>query len=292
MATARANGIDIDYDTFGDPADPVMLLIMGLGGQLIVWDDELCRQLAGHGFRVVRFDNRDVGLSTKLDDAPQPDMMAVLQGDRSSITYGLEDMAADAVGLLDALGIERAHIVGASMGGMIAQLLAIDHPDRVLSLASIMSNTGDPSVGMPTPEAIELLMKPPPTGREEVITREVETDRLLGSPGFPFDEARTRRRAAASFDRSFYPPGVARHVGAVVGAADRTARLTKLDVPTVVIHGTADPLVTPTGGEATAKAIPGAELIMIEGMGHELPPGVWPRVVDAVAANASRGARR
>jgi pimeloyl-ACP methyl ester carboxylesterase len=162
----------------------------------------------------------------------------------------------------------------------------------VLSLASIMSNTGDPSVGMPTPEAIELLMKPPPTGRDEVITREVETARVLGSPGFPFDEERTRRRAAASFDRSFYPAGVARHVGAVVGAADRTERLANLDVPTVVIHGTADPLVTPSGGEATAKAIPGAELIMIDGMGHELPPGVWPRVVDAVVANASRGARR
>jgi pimeloyl-ACP methyl ester carboxylesterase len=292
MATARTNGIDIEYETFGDPTDPVMLLIMGLGGQLIVWDDELCRQLAGQGFRVIRFDNRDVGLSTKLDDAPPPDMMGVLQGDRSSVTYGLEDMAADAVGLLDALGIERAHIVGASMGGMIGQLLAIERPDRVLSLASIMSNTGDPSVGMPTPEAIELLMKPPPTGREEVITREIETTRVLGSPGFPFDEDRTRRRAAASFDRSFYPAGVARHVGAVVGAADRTERLAKLDVPTVVIHGDADPLVTPSGGEATAKAIPGAELIMIEGMGHELPPETWPRVVDAVVANASKGVRR
>jgi pimeloyl-ACP methyl ester carboxylesterase len=292
MATARANGIDIEYETFGDPTDPVMLLIMGLGGQLIVWDDELCRQLAGHGFRVIRFDNRDVGLSTKLDDAPQPDMMAVLRGDRSSVTYGLEDMAADAVGLLDALGVERAHIVGVSMGGMIGQLLAIDHPDRVLSLASIMSNTGDPNVGMPTPEAIAQLMKPPPTEREEVITREVETTRVFGSPGFPFDKERTRHRAAASFDRCFYPAGVARHVGALVGAADRTEHLARIDVPTVVIHGTADPLVTPSGGEATAKAIPGAELIMIEGMGHELPPETWPRVVDAIVANASKGARR
>jgi pimeloyl-ACP methyl ester carboxylesterase len=292
MATARANGIDIEYETFGDPADPVMLLIMGLGGQLVVWDEELCRQLAGRGFHVIRFDNRDVGLSTKLDDAPQPDMMAVLQGDRSSVTYGLDDMAADAVGLLDALGIARAHVVGASMGGMIGQLLTIDHPDRVLSLASIMSTTGDPSVGMPTAEAIELLTKPPPTEREEVITREVETTQVLGSPGFPFDEERTRRRAAATFDRSFYPAGVARHVGALVAAADRTERLSHVDVPTVVIHGTADPLVTPSGGEATAKVIPGAELIMIDGMGHELPPGAWPTVVEAVVDNAAKAGSR
>ena len=292
MATARANGIDLEYDTFGDPTDPPMLLIMGLGGQLIVWDDELCRQLAGRGFHVIRFDNRDVGLSTKLDDAPQPDLMAVLEGDRSSVTYELEDMAADAVGLLDALGIERAHIVGVSMGGMIGQLLAIDHPDRVLSLASIMSNTGDPSVGMPTSEAIELLTKPPPSEREEVITREVETTRVLGSPGFPFDEERTRRRAAAAFDRSFYPAGVTRQVGAVVGAADRTERLSHIDVPTVVIHGTADPLVTPSGGEATAKAIPGAELVMIDGLGHELPPGAWPTVVEAVVGNAAKAGSR
>jgi pimeloyl-ACP methyl ester carboxylesterase len=292
MVTARANSIDIEYETFGDPADPPMLLIMGLGGQLIVWDDELCRQLAARGFHVIRFDNRDVGLSTKLDDLSEPDMMALLQGDRASVAYDLEDMASDAAGLLDALGIERAHIVGVSMGGMIGQVLAIEHPDRVLSLASIMSNTGDPSVGQPTPEAIQVLMKPPLTEREAVIESEVETTRILGSPGFPFDEERTRRRAAASFDRSFHPAGVNRHVGAVVAAADRTERLTRVDVPTVVIHGSADPLVTPSGGEATAKAIPGAELIVIEGLGHELPPGAWPIVIEAVVANAKRSGSR
>ena len=282
MATASANGIDIEYETFGSPDDPAMLLIMGLGGQLIVWDEELCRQLAGHGFHVIRFDNRDVGLSTRFDDAPVPDVIAVLQGDRASVPYTLEDMADDTAGLLDALGIDGAHVVGVSMGGMIAQLLAIDRPERVLSLASIMSTTGDPSVGAPTPEAIAVLTKPPPTGREQVIAREVETTEALGSPGYGFDEDRTRRRAAAAFDRAFHPAGVARHLGAVVDAT----------MATVVIHGSADPLITPSGGEATAKAIPGAELMIIEGMGHELPPGAWPTVVEAIVANANRAARR
>jgi pimeloyl-ACP methyl ester carboxylesterase len=292
MATARANGIDIEYETFGDPADPVMLLIMGLGGQLIVWDDELCDQLAAHGFRVIRFDNRDVGLSTKIEEAPVPDIMAVVQGDRSSVAYSLEDMAADSIGLLDALGIDKAHVVGVSMGGMIAQVVAIEHPDRVLSLASIMSTTGDPSVGAPTPEAMAVLMRPPTQERDEVIEGEVEATKAIGSPGFPFDEERTRRRAAEKFDRSFYPEGVARQVAAVVAASDRTERLTHLDLPTVVIHGTGDPLVTPSGGEATAKAIPDSELNMVEGMGHELPPGAWPTVVEAVVGNAAKAGSR
>jgi pimeloyl-ACP methyl ester carboxylesterase len=292
MAIARANGIDIEYETFGDPTDPVMLLIMGLGGQLIAWDADFCNRLAAHGFRVIRFDNRDVGLSTKIEAGPVPDIMAVIQGDRSSVSYSLEDMAADATGLLDALGIEKAHIVGVSMGGMIAQVVAIDHPDRVLSLASIMSTTGDPSVGAPTPEAMAVLMRPPPQERDDVIAGEVETHKAIGSPGFPVDEERTRRRAAAAYDRSFYPQGVARQVAAVVAASDRTEGLSHLDVPTVVIHGTADPLVTPSGGEATAKAVPGAELIMVEGMGHELPPGAWETVVEAVVRNVAKAGSR
>ena len=292
MPTARANGIDVEYETFGDPTDPAMMLIMGLGGQLIAWDTDLCNRLAGHGFRVVRFDNRDVGLSTKIEAGPVPDIMAVMQGDRSSVSYSLEDMAADATGLLDALGVEKAHIVGVSMGGMIAQVVAIDHPDRVLSLASIMSTTGDPSVGAPTPEAMAVLMRPPPQERDDVIAGEVETHKAIGSPGFPVDEERTRRRAAAAYDRSFYPQGVARQVAAVVAASDRTEGLSHLDVPTVVIHGTADPLVTPSGGEATAKAVPGAELIMVEGMGHELPPGAWETVVEAVVRNAAKAGSR
>jgi pimeloyl-ACP methyl ester carboxylesterase len=292
MAIARANGIDIEYETFGDPTDPVMLLIMGLGGQLIAWDADFCNRLAAHGFRVIRFDNRDVGLSTKIEAGPVPDIMAVIQGDRSSVSYSLEDMAADATGLLDALGVEKAHIVGVSMGGMIAQVVAIDHPDRVLSLASIMSTTGDPSVGAPTPEAMAVLMRPPPQERDDVIAGEVETHKAIGSPGFPVDEERTRRRAAAAYDRSFYPQGVARQVAAVVAASDRTEGLSHIDVPTVVIHGTADPLVTPSGGEATAKAVPGPELIMVEGMGHELPPGAWETVVEAVVRNAAKAGSR
>jgi pimeloyl-ACP methyl ester carboxylesterase len=175
---------------------------------------------------------------------------------------------------------------------MIAQVLTIDHPDRVLSLASIMSTTGDPNVGAPTPEAMVVLMRPPPQERDELIAAEVETTKAIGSPGFPFDEERTHQRAAAKYDRSFYPQGVARQVAAVVGARDRTERLSHIDVPTVVIHGTADPLVTPSGGEATAKAIPGAELLMIEGMGHELPPGAWTTVVEAVVSNAEKARSR
>jgi pimeloyl-ACP methyl ester carboxylesterase len=175
---------------------------------------------------------------------------------------------------------------------MIAQVVAIEHPDRVLSLASIMSTTGDPSVGAPTPEAMTVLMRPPTQERDEVIEGEVAATKAIGSPGFPFDEERTRRRAAEKFDRSFYPEGVARQVAAVVAASDRTERLTHLDLPAVVIHGTGDPLVTPSGGEATAKAIPDSELIMIEGMGHELPPGAWPTVVEAVVGNAAKAGSR
>ena len=292
MVTAPVNRIEIEYESFGDPADPALLLVMGLGGQMTSWDDELCRQLAGKGFHVIRFDNRDVGLSTKMEGTAAPDVMTVLQGDTSGVAYTLADMAADAAGLLDALGIDAAHIVGVSMGGMIAQQLAIDHPDKVLSLASIMSTTGAGDVGAPTDEAIAVVTRLPPETREEVIASEVESTRLLGSPGFAFDEERTGRRAAAAYDRSFYPVGTARQLVAIVASGDRTTGLSRLDVPTVVIHGDADPLVTPSGGVATAKAIPGAELVMVEGMGHELPPAAWPTVIEAIVANARSGGPR
>ncbi|MDQ1395699.1 MAG: hypothetical protein QOG64_958 [Acidimicrobiaceae bacterium] len=288
MPNVPANGIEIEYDEFGSKSDPALLLIMGLGAQMIAWDEEFCRLLAGRGFRVIRYDNRDIGLSTKIEDAPQPDLGAAMSGDPSSAGYTLADMADDAAGLLDALGITAAHIAGASMGGMIAQQFAIRHPAKTLSLCSIMSTTGDRNVGQATPEAMGALMSPPPTNREEAIERGLAASKVIGSTGFPFDEERIKQRTGEAFDRSFYPIGMARQLVAIMASPDRTPDLAKVDVPTVVIHGGADPLVTPSGGEATAKAIPGAELLTIEGMGHDLPQGVWPQVVDAIAANAGR----
>jgi pimeloyl-ACP methyl ester carboxylesterase len=287
MPRANCNGIEIEYDTFGDEAAAPLLLVMGLGAQLVAWDDEFCVLLAAQGFRVIRFDNRDVGLSTKLD-GPLPDIMACLGGDASSANYTLDDMADDAIGLLDALGIRATHVVGASMGGMIAQTLAIRHPDRVLSLCSIMSTTGDRGVGQPTPEAMQILLRPVAQTREEALEMGVEATRAIGSPGFPFDEARARDRAGRAYDRCYHPMGVARQLAAIMASGDRTEALGGVTVPTVVIHGDGDPLVTPSGGEATAKAVPGAELVVIEGMGHDLPPEIWPRALEAIVDNASK----
>jgi pimeloyl-ACP methyl ester carboxylesterase len=290
MGSTTANGITIEFDTFGDEADPALLLVMGLGAQMISWPDEFCRQLAGRGFHVVRFDNRDVGLSSKVEDGPAPDLGAALGGDASSASYLLSDMADDAVGLLDALGIASAHVVGASMGGMIAQTIAIRHPERVRSLCSIMSTTGAADVGAPAPEAIAVLLKPPATTRDEAIANGVEASQVIGSPGFPTPVDVLAERAAAAYDRCFYPVGIARQLLAILASGDRTDALRELDVPTTVIHGTDDPLVSASGGEATAKAIPGAELLMIEGMGHDLPEALWPTVLDAVEAVTSRAA--
>jgi pimeloyl-ACP methyl ester carboxylesterase len=284
---AKANGIQIAYEAFGDPRDPTMLLIMGLGSQLLLWDADLCRLLADRGFHVVRFDNRDVGLSTKIEDGPAPDLAAALPGDTSSASYTLEDMADDAAGLLDHLQVQSAHLVGASMGGMIAQVLAIRYPDRVRSLASVMSTTGDPSVGQPRQEAMSVLFAEVPSDRAGYVEFHLDAVRAIGSPGFPLDEDRVRRTAAAVFERSFYRQGVARQLLAVIASGDRTRALSRLDVPTVVIHGREDPLIPVSGGEATARAIPGAELLVIPGMGHDLPPGVWPKLVDAIVRNAA-----
>ncbi|MDQ1375019.1 MAG: hypothetical protein QOJ09_2357 [Actinomycetota bacterium] len=287
MPRANANGIELEYEVFGEEDAPPLLLVMGLGAQMITWEDAFCTQLAAKGFRVVRFDNRDVGLSTKTD-GPLPDIMACLAGDASSANYRLEDMADDAVGLLDALGIRAAHIVGASMGGMIAQTIAIRHPDRVLSLCSIMSTTGAGDVGAPTPEAMQELLRPVSTSKEEYLDASVRSSKVIGSTGFPFDEARARSRAELHFDRCYHPMGVARQLAAILASGDRTEALGSVAVPTVVIHGDADPLVTPTGGEATAKAVPGAEHVIIEGMGHDLPEGAWPRIFDAIVTNTSK----
>jgi pimeloyl-ACP methyl ester carboxylesterase len=290
LASPNAAGIELFYDTVGDADAVPLLLVMGLGAQLITWDDEFCQALADRGFFVIRYDNRDVGLSTKLD-AASVDMMAALTklvtGEAIEAPYLISDMADDAASLLDHLGIAAAHIVGASMGGMIAQAIAIRHPDRVLSLTSIMSTTGDRDVGQPTPEAMQMLMQPAPTTREEAIASGVEATRAISSPDM-FDEERARKSAGEAYDRCFYPPGMARQLVGIVASGSRADGLRALDVPTLVIHGRADPLVTPSGGERTAELVPGAELMMIDGMGHDLPPEVWPRVIEAITAMASK----
>lgn len=288
MPDVRVNGIGLHYETAGDPADPALLLIMGLGAQLVDWPPEFCDLLAARGFQVITFDNRDVGLSTWLDELGAPDLAAIFGGDLSTVPYRLADLAADTAGLLKELGIERAHVVGASMGGMIAQQLTIDHPDVVASLCSIMSTTGDRTVGMPTDEAAAVLMRPAAVGRDAVIAAAVAGSRVLGSPGFPTAEADIVRRAAAKFDRAFHPAGTLRQYAAILGSPDRTAALGRVRAPVLVIHGEADPLIQVSGGRATAAAVPGAELLTIPGMGHDLPRELWPRVVDAIVANSAR----
>jgi pimeloyl-ACP methyl ester carboxylesterase len=285
---APANGIEVAYEAFGDPADPMALLVMGLGVQMLGWDAELCKLLAGRGFYVVRFDNRDVGRSTKIEGGPRPDILAAAAGDASSASYTLDEMAEDCAGLLDHLGVEAAHVVGASQGGMIAQTLAIRHPERVLSLVSIMSTTGDRAVGYPHPEALPALMARPPADREGFAEFVVGTWKVIGSPGFDPDEDALRARASAVYDRGLHPDGTARQLVAILASGDRTEALGRLDVPTVVIHGTDDPLIDVSGGQATAAAIPGARLELIPGMGHDLPRQLWPRFVDLIAENAAR----
>jgi pimeloyl-ACP methyl ester carboxylesterase len=237
---------------------------------------------------VIRFDNRDIGLSTHLADAPLPDVRAALFGNPSSASYRLSDMAADTIGLLDALGLDSAHLVGASMGGMIAQAAAIEYPFRVRSLTSIMSSTGDPSVGQATPKALEALLSPPASTRAEAIDRTVSIVRVIGSPGFELDEEDLRERTGLAYDRSNDPIGVGRQLVAIAASGDRSAALRSLSVPALVIHGADDPLVDVSGGRATARAIPGAELIVYDGMGHHLPPGLWAEVARRIAAFARR----
>jgi pimeloyl-ACP methyl ester carboxylesterase len=293
MAPMRApsNGIEIEYETFGDAADPPLLLVAGLGAQLIAWDVEFCESLVDRGFFVIRFDNRDTGLSTKVtvDEGfdPTAEIMRVLGGGTPTVPYHLTDMAADAVGLLDHLGIDRAHVVGVSMGGMIAQQIAIDHPPRVLSLTSIMSNTGDPDVGQPDPAVLPVLLQTTPSEREAYVARAVEAGRAVGSPDH-FDEARVATQAAQSFDRSFYPRGMINELLAIVTSGSRTEALRALHVNTLVIHGDVDPLVAVSGGERTAEVIPGAELMILEGMGHDVSRYFWPQVIEAITALVAR----
>jgi len=277
-------GIDIVYERMGSPEAPAVLLIMGIAAQLIHWPDAFCEALVGRGLQVIRFDNRDSGLSTHMTDAPAPNLPAAMAGDLSSASYTLSDMAADAVGLLDALGIGRAHVIGASMGGAIGQTMAIEHDERVRSLTSMMSTTGNLSVGQPSPEVLrEVFGGPRANTREEVIQQWVRTSRAVGSPGYPADEAEIAARAGLAYDRSFDPMGVARQAVASVASGDRTERLRCLAVPTLVIHGQADRLCDVSGGRATAEAIPGAELVVVEGMGHNLPPGLRTGLAERIA---------
>jgi pimeloyl-ACP methyl ester carboxylesterase len=289
MPRAQANGVELEYEVVGDPDARPLLLVQGLGAQLVSIEDGFCAELAARGFMVVRFDNRDVGLSSHLDAAAAPDFAAVWEGDRSSVAYMLEDMADDAAGLLDAIGVGRAHVAGISLGGMIAQLVAIRHPDRVRSLASIMSTTGNRQVGQPSAEGAGVLFTPMPVERDRYLEQAVENAKLaLAGSVFPFDPDAIRRAAARGYDRAWYPAGVGRQLAAVLAATDRTGALRSLRVPTLVVHGDADRLVGVSGGEATAAAVPGARLLRIAGLGHELPPGVWATVADAIADNAAR----
>jgi pimeloyl-ACP methyl ester carboxylesterase len=277
-------GLDIAYQRLGKPEAPAVLLIMGLGGQSIHWPDDFCRMLVERGLQVIRFDNRDSGLSTHMTGAPPPNLTAALTGDFSSVSYTLSDMAADAVGLLDALGIKNAHMVGASMGGQIAQTMAIEHPDRVLSLTSMMSTTGNKSVGQPSPEVLrEVFSGPPAVTRDEVIQQRLRAVRVVGSPDYPRDESEIIAVAGRVYDRGHDPIGIARQAVATVASGDRTERLRQLNIPTLVIHGLADRMCDVSGGRATAEVIPGAELLLAEGMGHDLPPGLWSQLAERIA---------
>jgi pimeloyl-ACP methyl ester carboxylesterase len=287
---ARANGIQLEYDSFGRASDAPLLLIMGLGAQMIAWDEAFCGALAERGHYVVRFDNRDVGLSTKFDHAGVPNVLAMLQPGAvpAAVPYTLDDLADDAAGLLGALRIESAHVVGASMGGMIAQTVAYRHAPKTRSLVSIMSSTGNPELPPATPDALRVLLTPRPAERAANVEASLEASRVIGSPAYPVDEARLRERAGVTFDRAFTPRGTARHLAAVFAHGNRAPRLAAVTAPTLVIHGVADPLVPVEGGRDTARAIPGAELLEIEGMGHDLPPVLWPRLVDAIAAHTRK----
>ena len=290
MPRARLpSGLELEYDSFGDPARSPLLLVMGLSYQMIEWDDALCTLIADRGFWVTRFDNRDVGLSSKLDELGPPNLLAVMSG-TAAAPYTLEDMAQDLVALLDALGIEAAHIVGVSMGGMIAQLIAIGHPRRVLSLTSMMSTVGGPNVVQAQPALSAALVAPPGRTRDERVEHSVENRRLIFGTVMPFDEDRARAKAERAVDRCFSPDGAARQLAAIIAAPDRTAALRLLPMPTLVIHGDEDPLIPPANGRQTAAALPGARLILIPGMGHALPEQVWPQVVDAISDVASRSA--
>ncbi|MGM0452702.1 MAG: alpha/beta fold hydrolase [Thermodesulfobacteriota bacterium] len=287
MPNANANHIEIAYETFGEPANEAILLVMGLGQQLIAWDDQFCRQLADSGLFVIRFDNRDVGLSTKITDAGVPDIDdligKMLQGEAAEAPYSIEDMADDAAGLLNALSVEKVHVCGVSMGGMIAQSIAIQYSERVRSLVSVYSGTGDPEYFQPEPDALELLLTPPPEDRPGFIDHNLKTFRAISGPGCPFDEKWVKAIVEASYDRCFYPEGVIRQFAAIMTQKNRKPALGSVAVPTLVVHGSDDPLMPVAAAEDTAAAIPGADLLVIEGMGHDPVRGeCWERIGRAI----------
>ena len=285
--TVRVGDIDLCYETFGERSNPPLLLVMGLASQMVLWEDEFCERLASGGFWVIRFDNRDCGRSTILRDKAVPTRMQLLLRQPRGAAYALEEMADDAAGLLDALEVESAHVVGASMGGMIAQLIAIRHPDRVRSLVSIMSTTGDRRVGRPSPRIVPLLLRRVPRDREGYLRDFAAAYKAIGSPRY-YNEARSRAIGERCYERGIHPAGSARQLAAIVTAKDRTEQLRRLDVPATVIHGEVDPLVNRSGGRATAAAIPGARLVMIPAMGHDLPPELWDQVIEEIEATAGR----
>jgi pimeloyl-ACP methyl ester carboxylesterase len=285
---AQLGDVEICFETFGDAAAPALLLVMGLGTQMIGWPDEFCQELAGRGFRVIRYDNRDSGRSTHFDSVSPPKPVELFTRKFKNLAYTMGDMAEDGMRLLAHLGIERAHVVGASMGGMIAQTMAARHPDRVLSLTSIMSTTGSRRAGNPALKVYPFFLGRPPRGKDEYVERIEKIFGLIGSPGFERDDAELRALASLSFERDPTSSGTPRQLAAILEAGNRTAEVRRITAPTLVIHGTKDKMVARSGGKATARAIPGARLELIEGMGHDLPRGVWPRIIDAVAENAAR----
>ena len=286
MTAIQANGITIEYDTFGSPENQALLLVMGLGTQMIGWRPEFCQGLADQGLYVIRYDNRDVGLSEKFGQLGAPDVIAMAtafaSGQKPEAPYSLADMAADGIGLLDALSIDQAHICGASMGGMIVQTMAINAPHRIRSMTSIMSTTGNPDLPPPTDEAMAALLLPGATEREAAVQRMIKIARAIGSPDYPAPEEELRERAGEAYDRCSYPEGATRHIAAIAAQENRKAALESLRVPALVIHGQADELVTVEGGIDTHEALTGSELMVIEGMGHDLPETLWPQIIDRI----------
>lgn len=283
---APSNGIEICYEDLGDPHGLPLLLIMGFTAQLTAWPDDFCKLLGDRGFRVIRFDNRDSGLSTLMEGTV--DLAGIFTGAPVTAIYSLGDMAADAAGLLDHLRIAAAHIVGASMGGMIAQRFALDFTAKTLSLCSIMSTTGAPGIGQPSDAAAAALLGPAATTRDEAIAAGIAGAKVIGSPAYPAPDEEIAERSGAGYDRSFRPAGSARQLGAILTQEDRTEALHELRVPTLVIHGADDALVNVSGGHATAAAVPDAEMVEIPGMGHDLPAALYEQIVDAIADNAAR----